>query len=220
MALKGPLLQPEKWDHQITGEIERLTVEASGMPGPLAIRGAKFQANPDKILLRDSQVDLLDTSLKISPTGNGWQQGLRNFEGTFQGNLGAKMVEWASARTHLPEDRRIRAPLFISQTRIGWDRENGISFTGNCEWPKGPAVYIDLRYPPNVLAVKRMLITDDHSQAEIGLKVQHKELLLDFKGNLEKVTVDRVLLKNEFHADSIRGGIFMPKSLSMTFCAQ
>jgi hypothetical protein len=53
-----------------------------------------------------------------------------------------------------------------------------------------------------------MLITDDHSQADIGLKVHQKELRLDFKGNLEKTTVDRILLKNEFLADSIRGNFY------------
>ena len=37
MNLKGPLLQPERWDYRIVGEIEKLTMEASVMPGPLAI---------------------------------------------------------------------------------------------------------------------------------------------------------------------------------------
>jgi hypothetical protein len=77
MNRKGPILHPEGWDYRIAGEIERLTMEISGMPGPLAIRAAKFEVTPEKFLRRDSQVNLLDTSMKISATGNGWQQGLQ-----------------------------------------------------------------------------------------------------------------------------------------------
>jgi hypothetical protein len=205
MNLKGPLLLPEKWDYRIEGEIETLTMEASVMPGPLAITAGKFEANPDKILLQDSQVNLLDASLKISAAGNGWQQGFRNFEGTFQGNLGTKVMEWASTRFPLPGDIRLQAPFSISQAHLRWDRKKGFSVNGNCQWPKGPGASIDLLYSPEVLTVNRLLITDDHSQADIGLKIQQRELRLDFKGNLEKTTVDRILVKIDFMGDSIRG---------------
>ena len=205
MNLKGPLLQPEKWDYRIVGEIESLTMEASVMPGPLAITAAKFEVNPEKILLLDSQVNLLDASLRVSAEGNGGRQGLPSFDGTFQGNLGSRVVEWASTHFQLPGDIRVRAPFSISQAYLGWDPKKGISFNGICQWPKGPGASLDLLYTPELLTVNRLLITDDHSRADIGLKVHQKELRLDFKGNLEKTTVDQILVKNEFLADSIRG---------------
>ncbi len=203
--LKGPLLQPEKWDYRIDGEIEKLTMEASVLPGSLTITAAKFEVDPEKILLQDSQVNLLDASLKLSATCNGWTQELGSCDGTFQGNLGARVIEWASTRFRLPADIRIQAPFSISQAHLGWDRKKGISFDGNCQWPKGPGASLDLLYTPEVLTVNRLLITDDRSQADIGLKFHQKELRLDFKGNLEKTTVDQILVKNEFLADSIRG---------------
>ena len=204
--LKGPLTQPQKWDYRLDGEIEKLAVEASIIPGPLAVTAAKFEVNPEKILLQDSRVNLLDASLKVSAACSGWQQGLSIVEGTFQGNLGAKVVEWASTRFQLPANLRIKAPLTISRARLGWGLKDGISFTGNWQWPGGPDASIDLLYTPEeILAVNRLLITDDGSQAEIGMKLQSKELRLDFKGKLQKTTVDRILVKNEFLTGSLQG---------------
>jgi len=203
--LKGPLSQPGKWDYRLAGEIENLAMEASIMPGPLAVTAAKFEVNPEKILLQDSQVNLLDASLTVSAAWNGWQQGLSMAEGTFQGNLGTKLIEWASTRLQLPANLRIRAPLSISRARLGWGLKDGISFTGNWQWPGGPDASIDLLYTPEVLTVNRLLITDDDSQADIGLKLQPGELRLDFNGKLQKATVDRILVKNEFLAGSLHG---------------
>jgi hypothetical protein len=203
--LKGPLTQPKKWDYHIGGKIEKLAMEASIVPGLLSVTAAKFEVNPGKIRLQDSQVNLLDASLKVSAAWNGWQQGPRSVEGSFYGNLGTKVIEWSSTRLQLPANWRIQAPLSISQARLGWKPVKGFSFVGNCQWPEGPGVIIDLLYTPEELTVNRLLITDDRSQANIGLKFQQKELRLDFKGNLEKTTVDRILIKNEFLAGSIRG---------------
>jgi len=203
--LKGPLSQPEKWDYRLGGEIEKLAMDASIMPGPLALTAAKFEVNPEKILLQDSQVNFLDASLRVSAAVNGWQQSQPIAEATFQGNLGPKVMEWSSARFHLPANLRIRAPLTISRARLGWGPKDGISFTGNWHWPGGPDASIDLLYTPEVLTVNRLLIADEGSQAEIGLKLQAMELRLDFNGKLRKATVDRILVKNEFLGGSIRG---------------
>jgi hypothetical protein len=203
--VKGPLLQPEKWDYRIVGEIEKLTLEASAMPGPIILGTAKLEVTPDKYLLQDSQINFLDAALKFSASGGGWQEGWGSFDGTFQGNLGTKVIEWASARFQLPGDIQIRAPFSISQARLGWDRNKQISFNGNCQWPTGSGASVDLIYTPEAFTVNRLLITDERSRADIGLRLHQRDLRLDFMGNLEKTTVDQILTKNEFLTGSIRG---------------
>jgi hypothetical protein len=203
--LKGPLSRPEKWDYRLGGEIEKLAVEASIMPGPLALTAAKFEVEPEKILLHDSRVNLLDASLRVSAECSGWQKGISMAEGTFQGNLGAKVIEWASTRFRLPPNLRTQAPLSISRAHLGWGPKDGISFTAHWQWPGGPDASIDLLYTPEVLTVNRLFITDDDSRAEIGLKWRPEEMRLEFKGNLLKRTVDRILVKNEFLAGSLHG---------------
>ena len=205
--LKGPLLNPARWSYRIAGEIENLNLEIALGPGPLAISTATFEADPEQILLRDSQVNFLDTSLKASAAGKGWQEGFRAVEGTFEGNLGPKLIDWVFTRFKIPDDKRLRTPLLISRAHVNWDRNTGISFAGQGQWPKGPAVTLDLRYPPKALLVKQMLIRDDASHADIGLEVNPKELRLEFRGNLERATVDRILLKNEVWEGSIRGDL-------------
>ena len=220
MNLQGPLTQPGKWDFRIQAEIERLIMEASMLPGPLVVRAAQLDVTPEKIILQDSEVNLLDASLKVSAGVNGWQQGWNRFEGTFQGNLGAHIMGWAFTYFHVPENLRIRVPLAIRQTRVGWDQRGEIQVSGNLRWPEGPSVAIDLLYNAETLAVNRLLLEDDQSQADAGLKFQQKELLLNFKGHLEKSTLDRILVKNEFLRGSIGGDfhsrIFIDQPLRST----
>jgi len=205
MNLQGPLTQPGKWDFRILAEVERLAMEASMLPGPLVVRAAQLDVTPERILLQDSEVNLLDASLRVSAGVHGWQQGWNRLEGTFRGNLGAHSMGWAFTYFHVPENLKIQAPLAIRQTRVGWDRRGEIQVSGNLRWPEGPSLAIDLLYNAETLALNRLLMEDEQSQADIGLKFHQKELFLNFKGRLEKSTLDRILVKNEFLRGSIRG---------------
>jgi hypothetical protein len=180
-------------------------METAVVPGPVAIPTAIFEADPDRILLRKSQVKFLDTSLQVSAAGKGWQEGFLAIEGAFQGTLEPKLIEWISGRFRIPEDKRLRAPLLISQARVTWERNKALSFTGNGQWPKGPVASIDLRYTPEVLTIKRLTISDADSRTDIALDVHPKEVHLDFKGKMERASLDRILLKNEYLKGSIRG---------------
>ena len=218
--LQGPLTQPGKWDFQILGKIERLAAEASMLPGPLVVRAAQLDVTPEKILLQDSEVNLLDASLRVSAGINGWQKGGNGFEGTIQGDLGARIMGWAFTRFQVPDNLRTQAPLVLRQTRVGWDQRGDIQVSGNLSWPKGPRVDVDLHYSAEALAVNRLRIEDEWSQAGVGLKWHQKELLLNFEGRLEKPTLDRILLKNELLRGSIRGDfqsrIFLDQPLGST----
>jgi hypothetical protein len=220
MSFQGPLTQPEKWDFRIQAESERLAMEASMLPGPLVVRAAKLEVTPEKILVQDSEVNLLDASLKVSGGVNGWQQGWHSLEGTFQGNLGAHIMGWAFTSFHVPENLRIQAPLALRQTRVGWNQRGEIQVSGNLRWPEGPSLAIDFLYNPETLEVNRLLMEDDQSQAEVGLKFHQRELFLNFKGRLEKSTLDRILVRNEFLRGSIRGDfhsrIFIDQPLRST----
>jgi hypothetical protein len=81
-------------------------------------------------------------------------------------------------------------------------------------------VAIDLLYNAETLVVNRLLMEDDQSRADMELKLHQKELLLNFKGRLEKPTLDRILAKNEFLRGSIRGDfhgrIFIDQPLRST----
>lgn len=128
---------------------------------------------------------------------------------------------WAFTRFHVPENLKIQAPLAIGQTRLGWTRRGEIQISGNMRWPEGPSVAIDLLYDAQTLTVNRLLLTeDDQPRVDMGLKWHQKELLLNFKGRLDKPTLDRILVKNEFLRGSIRGDfqgrIFIDQPLRST----
>jgi hypothetical protein len=220
LRLQGPLTQPGKWDFRIQAEIERLIAGASMLPGPLIVPAAKLEVTPGKILLLDSEVNLLDASLNASAGVNGWQEGLKSLEGTFQGDLGAQVMEWVFTHFQVPENFRIRAPLAIRQTRLGWNQGGEIQVSGNLRWPGGPSVAIDFLYHAQTLAVNRLSMEDGQSRADMGLKWHQRQLLLNFEGRLEKPTLDRIFVKNEFLRGSVQGDfhvrIFIDQPLRST----
>ncbi|HSR12472.1 MAG TPA: AsmA-like C-terminal domain-containing protein [Thermodesulfobacteriota bacterium] len=203
--LKGPLLRPEKWKYRIAGEIREVLTETSLLPGPLSVSAAKFEADPEKILLRDCRANLLDASLRLSAEWREWRRGSGGMAASFDADAGPRLMEWASARFRFPPYLRIRAPLSVSQGRLGWDRDKGISFQGHCAWPGGAGASIDLLYTPEAIVIHRLLVSANGSRVEIGMEFRKRELRLDFRGILEKSTVDQILVGNDFLADSIRG---------------
>lgn len=204
MNWEGPIFDPEKWRFHITGEVEDLFVELALLPGPVSVPGAKFEITPDKFSLSDVRMHMLDASLRAGGVLHGYQRGLRRVDFTFQGDIGSKLMDWGFEQFRLPAEFRIR-PLSISQAQVAWDRNGKTAFTGNIAGKEGPRISLDMFYRPEEFTINRMLIQDEKSQAVLALALQKRELHLDFKGNVEKATLDQFLVKNEVFRGSLKG---------------
>ena len=104
----------------------------------------------------------------------------------------------------MPEKFRVR-PLSVSQARVAWDRNGKTSFAGNIAAKEGAGIFIELFYQPEEFTINRMLIQDAESKATLALALQKRDLRLDFKGNLEKTTLDRFLVNNEIFTGALKG---------------
>jgi hypothetical protein len=200
----GPLFDPEKCRFRIGGEVENLFVDLSLLPGPVSVPGAKFEITPEKVSLSDARVGILDASLRAEGVLHDYQQGLQHIDFTFQADIGSKIMEWVWDQVRLPEKLRVR-PLSVSQAHVAWDRNGKTSFTGDIAAKEGARIFIDMFYQPEEFTINRMLIQDAESTAALALALQKTELRLDFKGNLEKTTLDRILVNNEIFTGWLKG---------------
>ena len=201
---KGPLFDPEKCRFRIGGDVENISVDLSLLPGPVSVPGAKFEITPEKVSLSDVRVGILDASLRAEGVLHDYQQGLQHIDFTFQADIGSKIMEWVWDQLRLPEKFRVR-PFSVSQAHVAWDRNGKISFTGDIAAKEGAGIYIDMFYQPEEFTINRMLIQDAESTAALALALQKRELRLDFKGNLEKTTLDRFLVNNEIFTGWLKG---------------
>lgn len=207
LDLKGPLGDPQKWSFRIAGESDHLSATLSLLPGPVTFARAQFEVTPERFSLFNTQIMLLDASFKETGFLQGYQQGFGHLDFAFQGDIGPKALEWGSDRFRLPDPFRVRPPLSISRAEVIREKNGGISFQGNLSRKMGPEVFIDLLYLPEVFTIRNMLVQDENSKASFALNLDQKDLALDFKGNLEKSTLDQFLVKNEFLKGSLRGDL-------------
>ena len=201
---KGPFFNLEKCRFRIGGEVENLAIDSSRLPGPASVPGAKFEITPETISLSDARMRILDTSFRAAGVLRDYQQGLHHIDFTFQADIGSKTMEWAWDQFHLPEKFRVR-PLSVSEGRVAWDRNGKISFSGDIAAKEGPRIFTDMFYQPEEFTINRMVIHDAESTAALALGLQKRELRIDFKGNLEKTTLDRFLVNNEIFTGRLEG---------------
>jgi hypothetical protein len=205
LNLKGPLFRPKKWRFRMRGELENLTLDSTLFPGPIAVAKGRFEAIPERLSLTDSQTAVLDASLRVSGILGGYLKGLHKVDLTLEGSMGPEASQWVSNLVRMPPELRVRTPLSISKAHLIWDKNSKTLFSGNLAVKDGPKVSIDIHLNPEELTINNLLIQDDQSHASLALNLKKKAFDLNFSGNLNKKTLDQLLLKNQFLAGWIRG---------------
>jgi len=207
LNMKGPLSEPEKWRFRVSGEGKDLAVGSTLFPDPLTVTQVGFEATPDRLSLTDFETGILDASLRGSGVLHAYLEGVQKADFTLQGNVGPKAVQWASNMMGIPPEFRVRAPLSISRAQGAWKKDGSISFVADIGVRDGPKVSIDMLLNPEELTIKKLLIQDKESRASLAVTLREREMHLDFKGNLDKTTLDGLLAKNHILTGRIQGDL-------------
>ncbi len=203
--LKFPLVKPQKMRFRVRGTVKDLAMDSTLLPGPVAVTGGDFEATPEAISIRDAPVRTSDSTLRIGAVLNRPLEGLQKVDVRLGGNMGPEATEWVSDLIGLPPRLRIRSPLSFSGAHVGWDRNGRISFSGSLVPKGGPKITIDMLHSPTELTIRNVSIRDEVSHATFGLRLKEREFHLNFKGDLEKTTLDRLLVKNQILTGAIKG---------------
>jgi len=206
LDFKGPLFKPDQWRFQTNGEVRNLVVNTPFIPGPVSLSFGKFTALPKTFSLVNAQSTILDASLSGSCVLYGYLEGLQKADVIFQGNMGPEAIQWTSNLISLPSELGVQSPLSVSRAHLKWDRgATNIAFTGKLDVKNGPGVSMEVLLNSEELMIKDLLIQDKTSQASFALARSKKAFDLDFKGNLDKSTVDELLTNNQFLSGWIKG---------------
>jgi hypothetical protein len=205
LNLKGPLLRPEDWSFQTTGELKNLAVHTTLLPGPIELTSGRFRAIPEELSFTDTHTKMLDASLGVSGILTGYLKGLHKTNLSLKGKIGPEADQWLSDFIKLPPKLTVRAPLSISHASLLWERGGKISLAGDFAVQSGPRVSADIVRDPEELLINRLLIKDNESHASCALNLKKRAFSLRFTGNLTKTTLDALLVKNEFLTGWVRG---------------
>jgi hypothetical protein len=209
--VKGPLLEFDRWQFKVAGEVREPVLITTKLLGPIEIARGKFESTEDAIRqeasFQDAQLTILDASLVMSGTLKDYLAGISRADMSFQGDMGAESMRRLSELIHIPEALNVRAPLSISKGRLVWDRGGQTSFSGEMVVQEGPRISMDISLHPGDLLIKNLLIQDQGRESRFAfeLNFQRRAFNLEFMGHLTEATIERLLDKNPFPGAWIKG---------------
>ena len=211
ISIEGPLLEPEKWHYESTGELQDVALNSTLLPGQLNLARAKYKAVEDgtdqQIALSDAQIAMLDGSFQVSGVLEDYRRGLNKADLVFEGNYGTQIDEWISRRLHLPSEPKTRTPLEISKAHLVWEKEGNTSFSADLAVDKGPKVSLDILQTPQEFKIKNLLVQDAQSRASMRLKIKKNEVSLEFVGHLTESTLDNLFDQKKISLGWIKGNL-------------
>ncbi len=205
LQVKGPLLEPKNWHFQTTGDVKNLKVNSSFYPEALEVTGGQFKFTEKDIAVTNLQAKLPDSSLQVSGAVTGYMQGIQNLDLRFQGEIGPRATERISDLLNLPPELVIRPPVSVSAMHLTWNNRRETTLSGHLALPQDLKISGDLFMSPDEFIIKEFVIQDSESNASFKLASANKKFDLFFSGNLNKATMDHLMLKNKMLGGWIKG---------------
>ena len=109
LSLKGPLEEPSRWDFAGAGAFSKIAVKHAKLPGVVNLSGGKFSATPTKLTVFNVRADLLDASLTVGGSLEGFMKAPLNLDVTATGTIGAQMNGWFGRQIEMPKQFMLRS---------------------------------------------------------------------------------------------------------------
>ncbi|MHB8482753.1 MAG: YhdP family protein [Nitrospiria bacterium] len=207
MHFSGPLRHPDEWQLETAGELEKVVVDSSSLPGRLNVASGQFRTTTKVITLNNLQTTILGSSLTGTGEITGSFNNIRSAAMSIGGTIRPEAIQWASKTYRLSPEWTVRAPITLSRLDLTWQEGENFSVTGTGTIQQGPVISIDLHHDQNELVIRRFFIEDEDSHASLTLKDTKKELDITFSGTLNHNTLKRMFEQNSFHFGWIRGNL-------------
>ena len=205
MDFKGPLLRPKKWHFAMKGAFDDLTIDSGLLPGLVKISNGTLEAAPERIVIGEAAVSMLDAQLSVSGSLSGIPEGTEKTDWTINGEVGPKATKWISDLINLPRQLYLRSPLSFSRSRLRWGKDGKSSFTGGFTVDKGPTVSLDVLHTHEELNIIRLVVQDDESHASLELLRREGEYVFNFTGELTQATMGKIFLTTPLQYEWVRG---------------
>jgi hypothetical protein len=196
---------PETLNIEATGVVKDLIVDTTLFPEPIVVKEGNIKVVGKKVIVSDAKVNASDSSLRMSATINHTMSELVKADIGFHGEMGKESMKWIENRFKLPPALSIRPPLSLSEARLTWEKDSGISFVSNLALQDGPGISLDMFLNPESLVIKNFLIQDAESNASFAFSLKEKEIDFNFTGNLSHTTTDKIFLNTPLSKEWIKG---------------
>ena len=192
--LEGPLLAPGRWNFDLSGDVERLSLSIPSVPGPIEMPRGSFRTTPDSFRFENLVANLLDSSVSVSGSLEDYRTDATSGVVTGGGRSGPEMIGFLSKRGKIPPGFVVRAPLGASGVRMEWQKDSLVSLGGVFGIGDGVEVSVDLFRHPGEWVVRRLSLHDRDSRASFSLHWKPESLEIAFDGFLNHESVNRIFV--------------------------
>ena len=209
VKLQGPLKDPAKWLLASSGSVENVTMDLKGIKSGIRLSGANFNAtrkgSKGRIAFQEAKIGFRDAALEASGHMDYGAGGVEQLRLEFDGRGGDKTVSRVFEVIELPPAVAVKTPLAVSGGRLQWGKGKPVVVAGRFTIADGPEVILDVSHSPEHLAVRKLHIRDQDTDAVITLDLKGREAAFGFKGHFRESTADRMLADNRIPPGSIKG---------------
>ena len=209
--LRGPVKKPREWKYSISASTKGLSFHSPLLPGPSSIEQASVQAGRENVRISRCKMSLSGQKLNLSGdlrhrNWQGWQ-GWLDLSGTVREGVS----QWVKSKAWIPTPYFPRTPCTLDHLKVAWDSKGtdvkGEIISGT-ENKKAAKVKLDIGSYPKEFSIRDLTITTPDEKAHFSLnlqKIPRENLLLNWKGHLERNTLDKILEKNNLLSGYIKG---------------
>jgi hypothetical protein len=167
----------------------------------------QFSLAPAKFAFADVHAAVLDSSLTLSGSLQGFPGSIDSVSLSANGNVGQQSLQWAFTTFSLPPELTVNAPLSLSPVHVVWQKPAGISLSGTLTASDGPAISMDFSRKPEELVIHHATIKDQDSSAIVSFRHQQQATDFSFSGTLAQATLNRIFLHRTFGHGKIQGDL-------------
>ena len=184
-SVSGSLAQPSALAFDAIVLPRQVSVAIKGLPGPLTIAGGAVHVDPDALRLDGVHVAMLDARGLVSGEmvdyrGTGTQMRASVADAV----VGQECAHWIWQRAGAPAQFEPRAPLRFAIERASWGANRAVDALGSVTFESGPELTVDLRWQPDTLDVRRLVIRDRNNEATFSLRARADLLEARFSGSI------------------------------------
>ncbi|MGZ5429602.1 MAG: hypothetical protein ACXWFS_11380, partial [Thermoanaerobaculia bacterium] len=138
--LDGPIPRPAEWRYEAAGSLRGIVVEATPLPGPVAIARGEFRLSPEDVSVTAPDARFLDAAVAISGRVDVYRKPFRKFDATLSGQVGPEALRWIWDAASMPPELLPRAPVSVSAGHLVLDGDGTFSIAGSYVLGNGPAL--------------------------------------------------------------------------------
>lgn len=216
----GPsrILRPSDnaWQILARGRVNRIRVEDHRLPSPATLGNAKLKVEIDStgmhVDFSQADVAMLDSRMALSGRIHSQQNRLAEIDLKSSGRLSTGAANWLRKQLDLPSIELVRAAIQITRSELQWNTGAGVLIQADLQYGRGPIVSLDLRHKDNVLDIRKLVISDEHSMARMSGRRQADDINLSFQGSIDGRTLARIFPALQAQAAGMFSGDFQARA--------